>query len=70
MFGFNNYELRNSVLPDMMLGTKKAEWRTQEKKKTTFIYTEKFYILHKGYYKQVVMELIIQTYYVNNYLCT
>ena len=31
---------------------------------------EKFYILQKGYYKQMVMELIIQTYYVNNYLCT
>lgn len=70
MFGFNNYELRNSVLPDMMLGTKKAEWRTQKKKKKTFIYMEKFYILQKGYYKQMVMELIIQTYYVNNYLCT
>lgn len=69
MFGFNNYELRNSVLPDIMLGTKNAEWRTQEKK-NTFIYMGKFYILQKGYYKQVVMELIIQTYYVDNYLYT
>lgn len=69
MFDFNNYELRNYVLPDRMLDTEKAEWRTQGKKKT-FIYMQKFYILQEGYYKQVVMQLIIQTYYVNNHLCT
>ena len=69
MFDFNNYELRNSVLPDRMIGTEKVEWRTQGKKKK-FIYMQKFYILQEGYYKQVVMKLIIQTYYVNNHLCT
>lgn len=46
---------RNSVLPDMMLGTKNAEWEDPGEKKTIY-YMEKFYILQKGYCKQVVIN--------------